>query len=195
MSEDARVAHLRRRLGVERATLAEVGAELGLSRDAVWRLAVKHRVARPSRIEALKRADARPDVKARKRAHLDRLHADADYRVRRDAILDAARRRRNADPAFRAKLSRLMRERMRDAAYRQRALDNLDALRRDPAAQLRRWAGLNGLKADIPLWVPRDLVPDFIDLALAFGEEEAASRVRRLKHDAEPRRVALQQLP
>ncbi len=191
MSDDARVAHLRRRLGVERATLAEVGAELGLSRDAVWRLAVKHGVARPSRIEALRRANARPDTQARKRAHLHRLHADPDYAARRDARLLAFNQR----PATRARLAEAMRARMRDPAFRARALAPLDRLRRDPQAQRRRWAGLNGLKADVPLWVPRDLVPDFIDLALAFGEEEAASRVRRLKRDAGTQRVASQHLP
>jgi hypothetical protein len=36
----------------------------------------------------------------------------------------------------------------------------------------------------MPRWVPPDLAPDFRDFARLFGEEEAASRVRRLKREA-----------
>lgn len=51
---------------------------------------------------------------------------------------------------------------------------------RRKAARVRMGQGYSG----IPKWVPKDLEADFIDTARQFGEEAAASLVRRLKREA-----------
>jgi hypothetical protein len=47
-------------------------------------------------------------------------------------------------------------------------------------ARKKAWAGVN---IDIPRWVPKELIDDFIDVAKERGEEAAASHVRKLKRE------------
>lgn len=65
---DNRVEHLRRRLGVDRATQTEVAAELGITPWTVWWLAKKHNIERPSRAEALAKSNSSPEILAKKPA-------------------------------------------------------------------------------------------------------------------------------
>ena len=56
-------------------------------------------------------------------------------------------------------------------------------LQADPMFDARRMAKRRGLDIEIPRWVPRDLWTEFLDMA-EFGEEYAASHVRKMKREA-----------
>ena len=71
-----------------------------------------------------------------------------------------AGRRRAEDPAERARLAEIS--------------------RRGGEALKRKW----GLSSIVPHWVPSDLSDDYSDFAMLYGEECAASRVRRMKAEA-----------
>jgi hypothetical protein len=47
----------------------------------------------------------------------------------------------------------------------------------------RRIAKRRGLDIEIPHWVPHDLWTEFLDMAAEFGEEYAASHVRKIKRE------------
>lgn len=36
---------------------------------------------------------------------------------------------------------------------------------------------------DVPAWVPRRLIPEYVDCATEYGEEHAAKHVRKFKKD------------
>ncbi|MFG1371517.1 hypothetical protein V5F32_05010 [Xanthobacter oligotrophicus] len=52
--------------------------------------------------------------------------------------------------------------------------------RRGGEALKRKW----GLPSIVPHWVPSDLSDDYADFAVLYGEECAASRIRRMKAEA-----------
>lgn len=53
-------------------------------------------------------------------------------------------------------------------------------------AKMRRPGKRSGDNVAVPDWVPLGLIEDYFDLAGLYGEEAAASFVRRLKREASP---------
>lgn len=113
------------------------------------------------------------------------------YRIRKmiaklGLLVKDARAEANRCVCKRAAISETLRERWLEPEFRRRSLASLrseETCRKRAAAKAR-------INAEIPSWVPDDLVGDFIDLARDFGEEEAASRVRRLKAEASRAEIA-----
>ena len=65
----------------------------------------------------------------------------------------------------------------------------LRRLAADPIFVARRIAKRRGLDIEIPHWVPRDLWTEFLDMAAEFGEEYAASHLRKIKWPLGPFRL------
>ena len=104
------------------------------------------------------------------------LNADPAFKAQAAARMKAL----NADPAFKAQAAARMKALNADPAFKAR----MKALHADPAFKARMKALHAGLNIAMPRWVTADLVDDFLDLAALFGEEAAASFVRRLKREA-----------
>ena len=94
---------------------------------------------------------------------------------------------RHKDPKFAAAHSERSRARMAamnsDPEFVANSTQRLRRLEADPIFVARRIARRRGLDIEIPQWVPRDLWTEFLDVAAEFGEEDAASHVRKLKRE------------
>ena len=104
-----------------------------------------------------------------------------------DTTANAERMRRlNADPEFAVANAERGRERMRrlhqDPEFAAAHAERMRRRHQDPEFRRRLRSGRAGIA--IPKWVPDDLIPDFVDVALLSGEEAAAAHVRRLKREA-----------
>jgi hypothetical protein len=123
------------------------------------------------------------------------LNANPEFAARRDAATAAnsaansARMvARHTDPKFAAAHSERSRTRMAtmnaNPDFVAASAQRLKRLRADPIFEARRIMKRRGLDIEIPQWVPRDLWTEFLDVAAEFGEEYAASHVRRIKQKA-----------
>ncbi len=74
----------------------------------------------------------------------------------------------NASPDFRAKVGAATKARWLDPKFRQKQAAGVKAK-------------AFGCDFEIPAWVPIDLIDEYIDRAKVYGEEDAASLVRKLK--------------
>lgn len=132
------------------------------------------------------------DRSARMRA----LNADPIVRAKREAawkkpkFLEDRRKRmivKNADPAFIAKRDEALKKRHDDPEFAPRQGQLLAKLNTTIAFNRARHAGILryhcGVSKDIkcPRWIPKDLMRDFFDMTKLYGEEAAASIVRRMK--------------
>ena len=122
------------------------------------------------------------------------LNANPEFAARRDAATAAnsaansARMvARHKDPKFAAAHSERSRARMvamnSNAEFVAAKTERFRRLQADPMFDARRMAKRRGLDIEIPRWVPRDLWTEFLDMA-EFGEEYAASHVRKMKREA-----------
>jgi hypothetical protein len=135
-----------------------------------------------------------PERRAAQAALMASLNANPDFAARRDAAITANRAANSArmvarhnDPKFAAAHSERSRARMAAmnshpefVAASTRRLRRLEA---DPIFVAHRIAKRRGLDIEIPQWVPRELWTEFLDMAAEFGEEYAASHVRKLKRE------------
>lgn len=138
--------------------------------------------------ERMRKLHTNPEFKARlqdrMRKQMLKWHADPAFAARNSARM----RMRHADPKFKANHRKRTREMHANPEFkewhRKRVSEGIRKKRADPAHEAKRAATQAGLKGvQIPLWVPRDLWDDFIDVALQSDEIEAARHVRRLKHE------------
>jgi len=136
-----------------------------------------------------------PERRAAQAALMASLNANPEFAARRDAATAAnsaansARMvARHKDPKFAAAHSERSRARMAtmnsNPEFVAASTQRLRRLQADPIFEARRIAKRCGLDIEIPQWVPRDLWTEFLDMAAGFGEEYAASHVRRIKREA-----------
>jgi hypothetical protein len=135
-----------------------------------------------------------PERRSAQAALMASLNANPEFAARRDAALaansDANRARmvaRHKDRKFAAAHSERSRARMialnSNPEFVAVSTQRLGRLQADPMFLARRMAKRRGLGIEIPQWVPRDLWTEFLDMAADFGEEYAASHVRKMKRE------------
>jgi hypothetical protein len=132
-----------------------------------------------------------PERRAAQAALMASLNANPEFAARRDAATAANSARmvaRHKDPEFAAAHSERSRTRMAtmnaNPDFVAAGAQRLKRLRADPIFEARRIMKRRGLDIEIPQWVPRDLWTEFLDMAAEFGEEYAASHIRRIKQEA-----------
>jgi hypothetical protein len=126
------------------------------------------------------------------------LNANPEFAARRNAATSAncaANRARmtarHTDPKFAEAHRERSRARMvamnSNTEFVASSAQRLRRLQADPIFVARRMAKRRGLDIEIPRWVPGDLWTEFLDMAADFGEEYAASHVRKIKRETESR--------
>jgi hypothetical protein len=135
-----------------------------------------------------------PERRAAQAALMASLNKNPEFAARRDAATAANRAANSArmvarhkDPQFAAAHSERSRTRMvamnSDPEFVAASTQRLRRLEADRTFVARRIAKRRGLDIEIPPWVPRDLWTEFLDVAADFGEEYAASHVRKIKRE------------
>jgi hypothetical protein len=135
-----------------------------------------------------------PERRAAQATLMASLNANPEFAARRDAATTANRAANSArmvarhkDPNFAAAHSERSRARMAamnsHPEFVAASTQRLRRLEADPIFVARRIAKRRGLDIEIPQWVPRDLWTEFLDMAAEFGEEYAASHVRKIKRE------------
>lgn len=131
------------------------------------------------------------EERMRSSERMRKLNADPEFKARHSERMRKQMLKLHANPAFAARNSARMRMRHADPIYQAKHRERAREMHANPEFKewhrkriregIRKSQGLKGVQ--IPLWVPRDLWQDFIDVALQSDEIDAARHVRRLKHE------------